>query len=288
MSGGLSSLEIGHLARLYRTVQAARDVLLECGMPRELVFEIVHRGDVQVFWECASVLLENGVLVEGRKRLFETVRLSYPGNPLFAGQPEQPAEPSRSYRSGRDMYVVERAEGPIYFGAPPEPETTPPDRSPTSVFFVGTSPFDIDLGVLRADREFRAIQGEERPGALRVVSRTDTDLAERPDVLHLAGPVVGGPEALARRLRAYRDHGDFTLSGLVLSVSRSAEFADLFDGLVKTVVAWNSDIDDDTAIAFSVAMYRNLVQSSVRSLDAAARVAVEYRNLSEQVRVRSM
>ncbi|GLY50780.1 effector-associated domain EAD1-containing protein [Lentzea sp. NBRC 102530] len=324
MSEGLSAAEIGQLAHLYRSVQSAREVLVECGMPREMVFEIAHAGDVRTFWEGASRLLENGVLVAGRARLLETVRRSYPAHALFAGQREAPAERrpevTRSYHSDGPMYVVERAEGPVYFGAPPagEPPAKPEKSVPTSVFFVGTSPFDIDLGRLRADREFQAAHAGERRGVLRVVSRTARTvaevaglLAERPDVLHLVGRASGGAlrfgdpygdthqvsvEALASRLRAYRDHTDFVLSGLVLSAGRSAEFAELFEGLAKTVVAWNNDLGDDCAIAFSAAMYRHLAQSSVRSLGAAARVAAEEvggaaaecRNLPEQLHLRSV
>ncbi|MGI5506201.1 effector-associated domain EAD1-containing protein [Lentzea sp. CA-135723] len=317
MSDGLSPEEIGHLARLYWSVEAALDVLVESGMPHELVSAVSHDDDVLTFWEEVSDLLEDGVIQAGRARLLDVVRRRYPGNALFS---ERSPEPSTIYRSERDIYVIKEIRGDLHVsqgpGELPGPQAA--ERVLTSVFFVGASPFDIDLGRLRADREFLSIQREERPGVLRAVSRTATNvtdlaalLEERPDVLHLAcrasdgvlrfedphgGPHLVPAEALARRLRGYHDHADFTLSGLVLSAGRSAEFANLFDGLVQTVVTWNNDLDDECAVAFSAAMYKHLVQSSVRSLGAAARVAAEEvggedaecRNLPEQLYVRSM
>ncbi|SDM16211.1 CHAT domain-containing protein [Lentzea albidocapillata subsp. violacea] len=316
MGDELSAAEVDQLARLYASEEPARAVLEECGMPREVVFGIPHSGDARAFWATAAARLADGVMIAGRRRLLEVVRRRYPGSPLFG---ERRQETGRTFRADRDMVVIERAEGPVtVYAQPSGAERERAEKPATSIFFLGASPFDIDLDRLRADREFRAVQRAERPGVLRVVSRiaaTIADLAdvleEKPDVLHLCCHAVDGllqfedPDgdphpipaaALAQRLRAYRDHADFTLSGLVISACRSAEFAGLFDGLAKTVVAWNNDLDDDCAIAFSAAMYRHLSQSSVRSLGAAARVAVEEvgttdgecRNLPEQLYVRSM
>jgi hypothetical protein len=316
MGDELSAAEIGQLARLFASADRARAVLEECGMPREVVFAIPHSGDARAFWAAAAVELANGVMIAGRRRLLEAVRGRYPGSALFA---EQLQEAGRTYRADRDMVVIDQPSGTVnVYARPPDEAEKPVERPATSVFFLGASPFDIDLDRLRADREFRAVQRAERSGVLRVVSRvaaTITDLAdvldEKPDVLHLACHAVDGvlqfedpagdphpipASAVAQRLRAYRDHAEFILSGLVLSACRSAEFAELFDGLAKTVVAWNNDLDDDCAIAFAAAMYRHLSQSSVRSLGAAARVAVEEvatadgecRNLPEQLYVRSM
>src|SRR5262249_52891943 len=156
-------------------------------------------------------------------------------------------------------------------------------------------PYDIALDRIRADREFRAIQDVARPGLLRVVNRTAAtvdDLAdllgERPDILHLSCHTkdglllfedpTGEPHpvlvaSLVRRTRASRHAGKFTLGGLVLSVCNSGDFAEQFSGLADAVIAWQGDLDDDCAIAFSRALYRAFGREPRLPLRDAARVA---------------
>ncbi|NUT48865.1 MAG: hypothetical protein HOV94_16395, partial [Saccharothrix sp.] len=192
--------------------------------------------------------------------------------------------------------VINQPSGPIALdgglGAPAAPA---PRRAATKVFFVGASPFDISLDRLRADREYREIQRQERPDVLTAASRhaagiddLNAALVERPDILHLAchyadGTLrfedpVGDPHpvsvaAFAQRLDAYRRHAGFTLAGLVLSACDSADFAERFTGLAGTVVAWRGLLDDECAIAFAGRLYRELGRDPGQSLGNAARLA---------------
>ncbi len=183
---------------------------------------------------------------------------------------------------------------PVWKGSPGT-DAEPVKHKETKVFFLGASPYDIALDRIRADREFRAIQSVARPGVLSVVNRTAATVAdlahlldERPHILHLschAGDGVllfedptGEPHpievaSLVRRMRAYYDHARFRLTGLVLSVCGSGDFATEFAGMADAVVGWRGDLDDDCAIEFAKALYRMIGGESALSLGDAARVA---------------
>jgi hypothetical protein len=199
-------------------------------------------------------------------------------------------------QAGRDIYNAPATvyNGP-YYGSGTSPVEPVAEKIETTVFFVGASPYDISLERLRADREFRRIQDATASNRLRVVNRiaaTIDDLAdlldERPEILHVSchssdGNLLfedpdGEPHPiavthLAERLREYDRRGGFRLRGIVLSVCDSADFAEEFDGVADTVVAWRGDLDDDCAIAFSKALYRLLGRDPAPTLANAARLA---------------
>ncbi|GGS54829.1 CHAT domain-containing protein [Actinokineospora fastidiosa] len=198
-------------------------------------------------------------------------------------------------RAERDMYVFQGTVENFRVDNRANGERSSAEADPLRVFFVGASPFDIDLDRIRADREFRAIERVARPGRLVVANRPAAGvddlsdlLRERHDVLHLSCHMRGAEflfedaegethavaaDAVAQRLRTYRDHGGLGLDGIVLSCCGSAEVAELFAGLAATVVAWRGDLDDDCAIAFAGCFYRALISEPRPALGSAARIA---------------
>jgi hypothetical protein len=292
VDNNLTQAEIGELAKLFGEENTARELLAECGLPAH-VLDALRWPDADGFWALLAGQLAAGAMYAGRERLLDAAHTRYPANRLFALGAETPAV-------GRDMYqathgghmVVVQGDVRIRQSAS---DAKPLARKQTKVFFLGASPFDIELARLRADREFKAIREVAQRGRLSVVNRTAAtvdDIAdvldELPDVLHVSchskeGRLVledsaGDPhlvpvESLARRMRVYRDHGGFRLAGLVLAVCDSSDFAGQFTDVADTVVAWRGDLDDECAILFARALYRAMSRESPRLLRDAARMA---------------
>jgi hypothetical protein len=293
VDNNLTNSEINELVLLFPTWEEGRELLAECGLPARTVSQLPV-DDIRRFWSEAARHLAAGVLHSGRARLLDAARGHFPANQVFApatgGLPASAGNFFQHTGSGA-MNVY---QAPVTVAGPDTASTRPATRE-TKVFFAGASPYDIDLDRLRADREFRAIQDVARPGRLRVVNRTAAtldDLAdlldERPNILHLSCHTKGdtllfedptgephpvGVASLVRRMRAYQDHAEFRLSGLVLSACGSADFAAAFTSVADDVVAWDGDIDDDCAILFARALYRALARESSPALRDAARLA---------------
>ena len=182
----------------------------------------------------------------------------------------------------------------VYHGGAPAAERAEPVE--LRVAMLGASPYDVTLGAIRADREFRAIRDAAGKKALRVgahFAATAADLnvvlnRPRPDVLHLCchgnsrmmmfETLEGDPhrvsvDSVVERMTSYHDDAGLRLRCLVLSMCHSAEIAPRFAPLVETVIAWRGEIDDRCAIAFAGEFYRIAAGRHAPTLGAAARTA---------------
>ena len=201
-------------------------------------------------------------------------------------------------RDAEMVFNIKRSKVKVYnkpqMGGAEPPKTTEP--IPLRVLLLGSSPFDVGLGRIRADREFRAIQDAAAEPVLRVVARSAATaddlefvLAEpRPDVLHLCchgnsatimfSTPSGAPhpvpvDSIVARLESYRDNADLQLRAIVLAMCHSADVAPRFAPFADTVVAWEGEFADECGIRFAAEIYRAAARGYASTIGRAARLA---------------
>ncbi|MFI0980878.1 effector-associated domain EAD1-containing protein [Streptomyces sp. NPDC021093] len=250
----LTDEEIHALAQAFPPGPSARALLHRAGFPREHVPGQFGVTPLE-FWYAVAEAVSAGIMEDGRGRLLETAARDYPHSPVLRAVP-RPAV--------------------------------------AHVLVVGASPHGSPR--VRTDRELRAIQQAVAGGPVAVdycpasdVTDLDRVLDVRPDLLHLVchgeGEQLVFEDAygdahrvpardVARLLGVYARYARAELRGLVLASCDSEAVAELFTGVVETVIAHRGPLDDDTAVLYAREFYGLLAR--VPALDAAARLAAEH------------
>lgn|GEM_PF-6711223 len=84
----LHGREVRELAMVYGSDIAARQLLLQAGLPRE---RMPSEPDALSFWLEISTQVGHGLLQDGRRRILAAAARDYPANPVFAaGDPTDP------------------------------------------------------------------------------------------------------------------------------------------------------------------------------------------------------
>jgi hypothetical protein len=210
-------------------------------------------------------------------------------------QEDGPEAPRFSVKIGRVKGSHFTIAENVYMDSPkPEEPAKPPPA--LRVLLLGSSPFDVGLGRIRADREFRAIRdaaGEAllHLGAYPAASAADLKAAidrPHPDVLHLCchGDSTtmlfetpdGAPhrvpvDSIVARLARYRDEAGLRLRCIVLAMCHSAEAAPRFAAFADSVVGWKGEIDDRCAVRFAAEFYRVVARRTADTFGGSARLA---------------
>ncbi|MGP4045104.1 effector-associated domain EAD1-containing protein [Streptomyces sp. 2A115] len=252
----LTDEEIRELARVFPPGPSAKALLHRAGFPHEHVPSQYGITALE-FWYTVADAVSAGRVADGRRRLLVTAGRDFPHNEVFRAA----------------------ARGRLPIGR---------------VLVVGAAPHGTER--VRADRELRAVQQATARGAIAVdycPAAAVTDLGRvldvHPDVVHLVchgegehlifedtyGDAHRVPARdVARLLGAYARPDGVRLRGLVLASCDSGAVAELFTGVVETVVAHRGPLDDETAVLYARELYGLL--DRVPAVDEAARIAAEH------------
>ncbi len=81
-AAALAENEVHELARVFGTPKAATDLLRTAGFPPGRA-PAWQPNNAEEFWTDVSVLLEHGIMTDGRGRLLTAAHRVFPANPVF-------------------------------------------------------------------------------------------------------------------------------------------------------------------------------------------------------------
>ena len=232
MTLGFSDAELAAIADAFPVGPATNLLLSRAGYPRGNIPSMIGVS-AAMFWRMVSQELEAGAQENGRERILAVAAETYPAHPVLGG------------RRIRSVLVV---------GAAPD----------------GLQPLRLDRELAEA---IRAVEGRGITVAYRPAADV-TDLGvlgtDPPDLLHLAchgngeallfeGPNGARRVAIGDLLAILRTYPRFR--GVYLASCEGAGLADRFGAVADQVVAFEGELPDRCALAFTAQLYRALVSA---------------------------
>jgi hypothetical protein len=260
---GDKDLLLRAVRRTYQERPDAVSLLRRIGFPED---DIPPFRNINDDWQSVFDRLDRGVLEAGYRALVCAFLKDFPWNTVVGPLAER--------------LRIDCAGGP------------PRNGWAESVLVVGANPDGASM--IRADREMRGIRTAAKPLGVLVDVLTAAaflDLLEivdqQPDVLHVichsdgthlefAAPGSELAEIVAAQrvvdlLAAFRDQHGVRLHAVVLNCCQGEGFAERFLHVADVVVAHRGDLDDECAVGFARALYRQARTGS--DIGAAAHVA---------------